>query len=123
MCVLAASRSGHRWVVARPRSITWKLPCSLPPRAHPFDTQLLADIMTTRSYEDPDGRLISIARTGGGGRTVFEKNGSWVAMYHDEYPPTSSAESCFRLPEGDRGSAEFCAASCLKMPSCRYFWT
>lgn len=82
----------------------------------------LADIMTTRSYEEPDGRLISVARTAGGGRTAFEKNGSWAALYHDEYPPTSSAESCFRLPEGDRGSAEYCAASCLKTPSCRYFW-
>ena len=56
------------------------------------------------------------------GRTVFEKNGSWTALYRDEYPPATEARKCFELPDGSKTAAG-CAEACDKTPGCRYFWT
>ena len=86
-----------------------------------WDEPLGQYIMTTRDYENPDGRLISIARTGGKGRSVFEKNGSWSVLYRDAYPDAQGIGSCFKLSAGR--AEEQCAAACLKTPSCRFFWT
>ena len=92
-----------------------------------YDAPLRQYIMTTRSYADPNGRLISIARTNASrrGRDVFVKNGSWSDLYHNEYPPAAAVpggSGCFTLPDGSRTAAG-CAAACDKTPSCRYFWT
>lgn len=87
-----------------------------------YDEPLGHYLMTTRSYEEPDGRLISMSRTGGHNRSVFVKNGSWALLYENEYPPTVEALPCFNNTATGAVAADYCAQACFKTPSCRYFW-
>lgn len=81
--------------------------------------------MTTRSYEEPAGREISIARTAAHPPEVFQKNGTWALVDQGKYPPTTEDTDCF-TPKSNGGSdvgpVGTCAAECLSADTCRFFW-
>ena len=118
-----------RWTDVQP--LTFKPPWR--PDCHTnlfWDEPLQQYLMTTRSYEDPEGRDISIARTSKGGPNatlppVFKKNGTWSLRNSGVYPPTAQDSGC---AEGDPGSpspvqaVQACGAKCLASADCRFFW-
>ena len=85
-----------------------------------YDEPLGKYLLTTRNYELPQGREISIARTGRS--DIFKKNGTYTLMYNGEYPNTMVDRPCFVPSSGATDPVGACGSECISEPKCRYFW-
>ena len=84
--------------------------------------------MTTRDYQHPRGREISMSQSGGGGRGgggggKFWK-GNWTKMYTNQYPTmeTSAGPMIKVQPNDVESAAEMCGQHCRATPNCHFFF-
>lgn len=73
-------------------------------------------LMTTRDYQDPNGRLISISHSGAAPPNYT----SWTVNATGEYPPTVAIGGVHHLAV--KGAVDDCGRLCLGTPGCAFFW-
>jgi len=82
-----------------------------------YDDPTSQYIMTTRDYSKPDGRLISIARSGGKGS--FNRTGGYTLLMSNSFPP---AVAVGEVTVSKTNAVVECAAKCAASAACAFLW-